>query len=425
MRVNTLGKIINRLTNNAYIYSVITKVLSVILMLVYSVVISRYLHAELVGIKSVITHYSELAMLVLCFGIHQAYPFYKKNNRKNVYTEFIDLVFGFFIVYLLIAIILVALLDIQMKFKVTIIIVPFMFFIKEMNYIVTIENPKIRNTAQIYLDIFDIILIFLFIIFFKASLIVCFSIIVIRELIFSIVAFWNLKYSILKVHPSLRNAWEYIKFGFIPMLTLIMMEINYKTDVIMLERFHIDAAEIGCYSLGVMIAQRIWLIPDALKDILLSKLTKGKNENEVAKVTRLSLAISAIFMFCTIILGYPFILILYGKEFLPAYDILLLLLVGVFGMVFYKMIYSYNVSKGKRGLNFVLLFLAALANVGLNIVLIPRFGIYGAAFASTVSYLVCGIGFLITFCKETHLRYRNILFIKREDIHALKEIFRQ
>ena len=64
------------------------------------------------------------------------------------------------------------------------------------------------------------------------------------------------------------------------------MTLNYRIDILMLDDiFHISTAEIGVYSVGVALAEKIWLIPDATKDILMSKLSNGSNSEEVAKVT--------------------------------------------------------------------------------------------------------------------------------------------
>jgi O-antigen/teichoic acid export membrane protein len=105
-------------------------------------------------------------------------------------------------------------------------------------------------------------------------------------------------------------------------------------------------AQIGIYSLGALLANRLWMIPDALKDILLSKLTNGRTVKEVAKVTRISFFITILFCITAVIFGKLIIWLLYGDEFSNAYFVTMVLLAGILGMVFYKMVYSYNVVNG-------------------------------------------------------------------------------
>ena len=69
-----MKRLIRRLTQNDYVFTVIARLLSFALGMVYSVLYSRYLHSELRGDVAVILNYSSFAMLILCFGINQGYP---------------------------------------------------------------------------------------------------------------------------------------------------------------------------------------------------------------------------------------------------------------------------------------------------------------------------------------------------------------
>ena len=208
------------------------------------------------------------------------------------------------------------------------------------------------------------------------------------------------------------------------MITVILMEINYKVDVLMLDG-QVPTADIGVYSLGVQLAERLWLIPDALKDILLSKLTKGKGPDEVARITRISLAAMVACIILAILFGRFFIRLLFGAEYSGAYEIMLVILASVISMVFYKMVYSFNVANGHRVVNMVILGIAAIANVAINYMLIPSMGTMGAAVASLISYFVCGIAFLIYFVRKTNVSIFSMLFINRTDVKQLIGLVRR
>ncbi|MCQ2480266.1 MAG: polysaccharide biosynthesis C-terminal domain-containing protein, partial [Clostridia bacterium] len=235
----------------------------------------------------------------------------------------------------------------------------------------------------------------------------------------------NLRVPIYKIRPTLKQSWKYIRYGILPMITLILMEVNYKVDVIMLERMGIVKAEIGVYSLGVMLAQKLWMIPDALKDILTSKLAAGKKEEEVSKITRISLWVTLLCVIAMFILGKPLIRIVFGAEYNGAYNVFVNISLGVLGMVFYKMIYAYNVVNGHKNINFVLLAIAAAANVVLNYFLIQSMGINGAAIASTVSYCICGFSFLCYFVKKTDQPLSKLLLVTKSDFKELKGFIRK
>ena len=89
-----------------------------------------------------------------------------------------------------------------------------------------------------------------------------------------------------------------------------------------------------------------------------------------------------------------------------------------------KMIYSYNVVNGYKNINFALLGGAALLNIIINLILIPKYGILGAGMASTVSYMLCGISFLLYFTKKTGVQLKEMIIINRNDVYLLKSLFK-
>ena len=414
---------IKNLTNNEYIFSVIAKFIGIFTGIIYTILFSRYFGAELRGQSSVILNYGEMISLVLCLGVYQAYPYFKKEFKKDIYIEYINYIFGLLVLYIIIACILILNIDFDITTKISIILAPILMGIKQLNYVVLIENSKLRNTSNIKLDIFDIVLLAVLMVFTKANLVLCILFLIGKHLVFLFIAISNLQIKISDIRPTLKGIMPYIKYGIVPMLTVILMEINYKVDIIMLDRFYVSTTDIGIYSLGVMLAQKIWIITDALKDILLSKLAKGRTVDEVSKVTRISLFITILIIIGVICFGKPFIVLLYGKEYSGSYLVTLIIMAGVVGMVFYKMVYSYNVVNGHKNINLILLGIAALLNIIVNIVAIPHLGSLGAALASLVSYSICGIAFLMYFCIKTQTPIRNMLLINKNDIKMIKLFF--
>ena len=148
---------IKKIIDNEYVFSVVAKVISVFSGIVYSILFARYLGPELRGEAAVILNYSEMISLVLCLGIYQAYPYFKKTTGKDLYMEFINYIFGLLLLYIVVAVVLICLFDWKISIALSILLAPILMGIKQLNYFVLIENPKIRNTANIKLDIFDIV----------------------------------------------------------------------------------------------------------------------------------------------------------------------------------------------------------------------------------------------------------------------------
>ena len=416
-------KLLN-LFHNDYIYSVFSRLLGVAAGLVYTIVYRRYFGAALTGEAAVIVNRATMINMILCLGIYQAYPYFRKNSGRDsreLYQEYIDKSVGLFLVYAGIAVLLWFLAPVNRDNKIVIILVPMMFAVRMLNYVVMIETPRVRNTASILLNLLDIVLVLVLYFIARADFRIICVFLIGKELLYFVFAVANLRYPIFRIRPTLKGLWPYIRFGIVPMITIILMEINYKVDVLMLDG-KVSAEEIGIYSLGVQMAERMWLIPDALKDILLSKLSKGKGSEEAARIIRISLAVMLVCMALAVLLGRPVISLLFGSEYEGAYGIMLVILASVLSMVFYKMIYAYNVAIGKPRVNMIILAVAAALNVGMNWLLIPSMGIYGAAVASLASYTVCGVAFLVYFHMESGISFGEILLMRKQDLSVLRQI---
>lgn len=63
---------------------------------------------------------------------------------------------------------------------------------------------------------------------------------------------------------------------------------------------------------------------------------------------------------------------------------------------------------------------ALFVNVGLNLVLIPLYGYFGAAVASSVSYAFSAIYVISVFSRKSDTRYRDVLLPRSADIRLAR-----
>jgi len=64
-------------------------------------------------------------------------------------------------------------------------------------------------------------------------------------------------------------------------------------------------------------------------------------------------------------------------------------------------------------------------NILLNYILIPRFGIIGAAVASLISYSTCGFYLLFSYCKLFTVKLQDILLVNFNDVNLVKKEIRK
>ena len=419
-----IKKTVLALSKQDYLFSVFSKIVGVLLALIYSAFYSRYLGAFLKGDAAIISNYISLFSSFTALGMYQAYPYYRKTDKK-VFYSFVNNMTSLYLIMMGVCLVLIFTLPINTNLKVAIAIVPIQSYIRHINYVVMFETPRRRNISSITINFIDLIVVMAFFFFSKATYGYLILIILILNTINLVISYSCLKFDVKKLRFDLSKVFKYAKFGILPMFTLILMTLNYKIDIFMLDVvFSIPKAEIGIYSVGVSLAEKIWLIPDALKDILMSRLIIGKGSEEVAKVTRLSVTVSIVLMVMLVLLGRPFINFIYGEEYAGTYQVLVVMLIGVVGMIYYKMVYAYNVVNGKKVINFLFLGGAALFNIIGNYFLIPIGGVNAAAWSSVISYTICGAAFLIYFCHTEKVKLHKMLIVNKNDVLSLKSLIK-
>ena len=424
-----LISILKKLTESEYIFSIISKIIGLILGVMLSVLTSRYFGVELKGVLSVIGNDVTLMATFIGLGIYQAYPFYKK-KEPEIFQIYVNNITSYFIISEIILLILGAVLwyyGIDNLFIFALLLVPMEVYTKQLNYVLLIENPQKRNATYMYISFFEILVILVIWLVLDAgivSVLIYYSSSTVLKLMLS---FMYNSIRLKNFQFNIKRLLEFIKFGFVPMLVFICMTINYKIDIQMLKWFEqngniVTYSDIGIYAVAITLATKVWLIPDAIKDILLSKLIKMKNsgEKEVAKIIRINLFICIASIILLIVFGKPMITLLYGKDFEQVYYVMIFLFVGILGMIFYKMIYSYNIANGKRTINLIFLGISAIINFIGNLFLIPVLGLWGAVIMSVISYSVCGVCFLVYFKIKSRIPLGDILFIKKSDLLLFK-----
>jgi len=274
-------------------------------------------------------------------------------------------------------------------------------------------------------NVAELLFVFVLWIVAKPTLVLGILIIVFKNALKSIVfTYWWRKRIFVKTESITKWMFKLLKFGFFPMLAVLMSTLNYRVDVLMLNG-HVTDAAIGIYSIGVLLADRMWMIPDAMKGVMLSNIAKGKDAHEAAYVIRVCNTVCLFIIVGIVLLGSPFIDFVFGLEYKGAYSITLILLVGVFPMINYKVIAAYNIVIGKQIISFIILSISVCLNIIANLFLIPLMGIYGAGIASVISYIVCSILFILYFCRHTKVSYKEMIIINRQDWGRVKTMLKR
>ena len=183
-------------------------------------------------------------------------------------------------------------------------------------------------------------------------------------------------------------------FGFYVVLANSVGMINIQIDGLMVG-FFMSETDVGYYAVAVIFMGGITLFSQAVQKVTNPSIAGycGKkdyvNIRSLIKETmfKMSLITIVIALFLAIF-GKILIGIIFTKEFLPAYIPLLILLIGYSIYAPFNSVGSCLSSIGKVQIAFRLSFVCVIVNTFLNIILIPGFGLIGAASATSISLVL-------------------------------------
>jgi O-antigen/teichoic acid export membrane protein len=119
------------------------------------------------------------------------------------------------------------------------------------------------------------------------------------------------------------------------------------------------------------------------------------------------------------LIGEWLIVTLFGVAYQPAYPALLALLPGLLGLCYASILRLDLIGKNRPATVSLMMGVGALLNLALNLLLIPSYGIVGAAAASSIAYLAVTLAMLVLYCKLSGVKFRQTLFILPADISPM------
>lgn len=236
----------------------------------------------------------------------------------------------------------------------------------------------------------------------------------------------NIRFSFKKVYPSIQK--QLFTKGIAYAVTLFILNLNYKIDIIFLERLT-NKSDVGIFSVGTSLAELIWQIPAAIGMVLFSKSANTTSEREsvlrAAQLLRITtfllIFICGIFWVASPVL----VSILYGNDYLAAINVIRYLLPGILIMVIFKILNADLAGRGYPLFALSAYSIPLVVNIVLNIYLIPKYGIDGAAIASSISYSIGGITFALIYSKKEQVKLKDLLIVNMSDFNKMVSKFKK
>ncbi len=375
------------------------KLICVVIGFLNSVLINRCLGVALRGEYTTITNWASLMQLFINFGIGTAYPAFKRKYPENGKKVFSTITLCLACFYLAIAVVVFPLIETSTKF---IIAIAFITAVQNLLiFIAVVEDVSKRNKINIVTSCFHTFILILILFLFPRNLIAVLLAVIVDHVALCLSFVYLYKIKEIDFHILTWRVIKEILIVAIPaMLMNMLMYLNYHADVLFLSEITKNNIEVGLYGTAVTLGNMLWIVPDAFKDILYNRAAKKDNPDEVVVAIICNFIICIIILIGFVFLGKWFLNFMYGKEYVAAYPLVLMLFTGTLPMVLYKLIHPIYIANGKTKIVVILLSIAVISNFIGNIVLIPRLEGMGAAIASVISYSICGVAFYIKFTRD-------------------------
>jgi O-antigen/teichoic acid export membrane protein len=210
-------------------------------------------------------------------------------------------------------------------------------------------------------------------------------------------AWWELARTETDTSVSVAHVRESFQYGIRTYLTAVLIYFVMRVDLLMLSDLR-GSTEAGYYSLAASVAESLTWPAMAVGTILLPKLSALVDVEEKFRVMLRWLGSIALLMVPVtglLVLGAKFgISLLFGTDYLPAYDAFLWLAPGVYFLGLHNIAVAFITSIGYRMSVAAVWTAGAALNLAGNLYAIPRYGMVGAAILSSICYAAIFAGVL-------------------------------
>lgn len=191
--------------------------------------------------------------------------------------------------------------------------------------------------------------------------------------------------------------------------------VNWRLDQAILPALT-GATNLGFYAVAVGLAELPSSLIGATKSVVFTEASARGNMQIAARAARVILAVSIAVDGVLVLAAPTLVQLLFGSRFQPSAPLSQLLLLGNIPFTAEVILAAGLLAAGRPGLRSIgQIVAAALTLVGL-IILVPMWGVTGAAVTSLVAYFISFIMTLIFFSRVSHVPVRDCVFIKGADL---------
>lgn len=401
-----------------------------------AIIISRGLGPDGRGVLSISNNTIAILIIFLGFGIEASNVFFIGKDKKNINNILcVNIIIS---ITALIGVTLLYLFSLRYPIKffkgldssillVTLLTIPVLNLKSSfMNSLLGLQEVIGYNKMNILDRVTNFILMVIFIITFRSPFWLVVSNYLAIVIVLTVLSYVLFRRKGFRLSFNRRTFREMVGYGLKNQVGNIIQFINYRLDVFIINMY-LPVAQVGIYSNAVALGETIWQVSGSVATVVFPMTTNSENKLEmkefINKTTRITFYIVLTCSIILVAISKPFILFVFGPEFVGSADALVYLIPGISVFSISKILANYIAGIGLVEKNIISSVISGAITVTLDLILIPRAGIVGAALASSISYMAftfITLGFYMNITKSS---LRDVLILRREDLREIKGMF--
>jgi len=415
----------------------LTQIFHIVTGFVTSVLIARALGPEGKGYLVFLTLIFNLIAQYSHFGVLNATTYYQKRSQYSVSEIFnTNMTYVFFLLVLITAgvfggkysgLIFAGYDFLLLILGLIFVLATLLFIIIRMTFIGREEIHEVNKMEFLSKGIYTLLIV-LFFATHRLTVLVCFALFAGMAVLKCLSSYAKLG---IAYHFSfdkflIRQEYHFGKYIFFAALFGYLV---YRADQVLIKGMLGDG-ELGIYSVAVVLAELIFLIPVSVTSALSGRLynlkpAEEKNEFQiVARTFRFTFYVCVGLALIGVALS-PLVPHVYGIEYARSASLVRILFAGVVFASLGKVTYPYFLTKGRPQIHLLTTLGTLIVNIVLNLLLIPKYKITGAAYATLISYFLYGLSYIIFLNRRENVPLSSLFVLTKEDRQMIKTLWQK
>jgi len=183
-----------------------------------------------------------------------------------------------------------------------------------------------------------------------------------------------------------------VRFGVQSMALVLLVTSMYKIDILLVSYF-LDATRTGHYRAALQVSEFMWVVSVSMEMVMIQSTAALWKRGAIGEITAITsrflryvVVVTVLLVAGVFVLSEQFLTIYFGAPYEASVLPLRILLPGVLGFAVARVVWPVLQAGGHLRTLLLATGTAVLCNVLLNLVLIPRFGVVGAAVGTSTAY---------------------------------------